>query len=299
MVAPSASNVLFAVISSLILSTTFISSATANTFGACVKNNSGNIKMVDSEDDCKNNEYYISWNDPGPEGPQGIQGPAGADSTVPGPAGADGAPGPQGPAGPPGVAGADGAPGPQGPAGPPGLAGADGAQGPTGPQGPAGDGSIEPLVRSYSFESNTFENLTQVGIKLRSSVACPSYTKLIGGGCVVNDPPLGGGNPSSPFTGGEFETTSGWQVSGSLPLFQDGGAGTNYWACEVTCGAKTGFFDVFAEAVDENGEPSGFDLIVPTFAQGCSGTTYTSYAICLDVLTGGCDTIDPFSDTCQ
>ena len=110
-----------------------ISPATGNTLGACVKNNSGNIKMADSAADCNNSEYFISWNIQGTAGPQGPMGPSG----------------PQGPAG---NDGADGATGPQGPAG------NDGADGATGPQGPAGndgaDGGIQ-SVDTYVVIANS------------------------------------------------------------------------------------------------------------------------------------------------
>ena len=74
---------------------------------ACYGRTNGQVRIVESATDCKNNEVAIEWNEAGPAGPQG-------------PAGAQGPQGPAGPAGPQG---------PQGVAGP---------QGPTGPQGPAG-----------------------------------------------------------------------------------------------------------------------------------------------------------------
>ncbi len=128
MAAPSVSGILFTAILPLILTAFFVSPATADTLGACVKNNSGNIKMADSAAECKNNEYFISWND---QGPIGLTGPAGADGNdgVDGQDGAPGATGPQGPIGMTGPAGSDGNDG---------VDGQDGAPGATGPQGPAG-----------------------------------------------------------------------------------------------------------------------------------------------------------------
>lgn len=71
---------------------------------ACYQKNSGQIRIVDGPEDCRNTEFAVLWN-------------------VVGPPGIDGADGEQGPSGFPG---ADGAPGPQG------------ETGPEGPQGPSG-----------------------------------------------------------------------------------------------------------------------------------------------------------------
>lgn len=53
----------------------------------------GQLRVVDSPEDCRRNETPISWSREGPQGPQGPEGPQG----------------PQGPEGPPGPPGADGA----------------------------------------------------------------------------------------------------------------------------------------------------------------------------------------------
>jgi hypothetical protein len=114
------------------------------TYYACVNNSSGTIFMVAPDEECKNNETKIVWNQVGPPGPAGVDGVDGAPGP-PGVDGADGEPGPQGPEGPEGPqgpAGADGAIGPQGPQGeigPQGPAGADGADGADGATGPQGD----------------------------------------------------------------------------------------------------------------------------------------------------------------
>ncbi len=81
----------------------------------------GDVRIVDSHDDCRRNETPVRWNVQGPEGPRGAVGPQG----------------PQGPSGPQGERGAAGPQGEQGPQGEPGAAG---AQGPQGTQGPAGPG---------------------------------------------------------------------------------------------------------------------------------------------------------------
>ena len=106
---------------------------------ACVSN-SGVPRIVESAQDCRRNETFLTWNKEGPQGPAGPQGVAGPQ----GPAGPQGETGPQGPAGANGAPGPEGAIGPtgaQGPAGPQGLPGPQGVPGPqgaTGPQGPAG-----------------------------------------------------------------------------------------------------------------------------------------------------------------
>lgn len=50
---------------------------------ACYKANNGQVRIVESDAECKNNETAIQWNQTGvqgPEGPQGPQGPPGAGS---------------------------------------------------------------------------------------------------------------------------------------------------------------------------------------------------------------------------
>ena len=54
-----------------------------NTILACVKNWNGQLRIVDSFDDCRRWEHEVSWNSEGPMGPAGPQGEPG----VPGPQG--------------------------------------------------------------------------------------------------------------------------------------------------------------------------------------------------------------------
>lgn len=77
--------------------------------------NQGQVRIVESESQCRTNETPISWNQIGPTGPTGPVGPTG----------------PQGPQGEKGDTGATGATGAQGPKGD------TGAQGPAGPAGGA------------------------------------------------------------------------------------------------------------------------------------------------------------------
>src|SRR5688572_6302803 len=69
---------------------------------ACIAKNSGDLRILATDDTCKSNETALQWNVPGPTGPSG---PIGVTGPM-GPQGVTGATGPQGPAG---------ATGPQGP----------------------------------------------------------------------------------------------------------------------------------------------------------------------------------------
>jgi len=100
-------------------------------------------KIIGINHVCKNHNFELIWNIPGPQGPQGPQGnvgPAGAPG-APGPIGAQGPVGPVGPTGPMGAMGLTGPAGVQGvtgPAGPTGDVGKPGPTGPTGLMGPSG-----------------------------------------------------------------------------------------------------------------------------------------------------------------
>jgi Collagen triple helix repeat (20 copies) len=92
---------------------------------------------------CRNHNFKLIWNIPGPQGDAGLQGnvgPAGAPGAV-GPTGSQGDVGPVGPTGPMGALGLTGPAGVQGvtgPAGPTGDLGHPGPTGPTGLMGPSG-----------------------------------------------------------------------------------------------------------------------------------------------------------------
>ena len=90
--------------------------ATSNSavLSACVNPGNGNMRLVDSNSACHNNETFVQWNIEGPMGPAGPQGPQGIQGAT-GPAGPAGAQGPQGLQGPQGIQG------PQGPQGDPGA----------------------------------------------------------------------------------------------------------------------------------------------------------------------------------
>jgi Collagen triple helix repeat (20 copies) len=85
----------------------------------------GDLRIVESHEECRRNETPVRWNVRGPQGPRGEIGPQG----LPGPRGEQGPQGEQGPAGP------------QGPAGEPGPKGETGPQGARGPAGPGFSGT--------------------------------------------------------------------------------------------------------------------------------------------------------------
>ena len=106
-----------------------------------------NGKIIGVDHVCKNHNFELKWNIPGPvgaQGPQGVVGPAGAPGAV-GPTGSQGPVGPVGPTGPMGSVGLTGPAGVQGvtgPAGPTGDLGHPGPTGPTGAVGPTGPSGV-------------------------------------------------------------------------------------------------------------------------------------------------------------
>jgi Collagen triple helix repeat (20 copies) len=97
-------------------------------------------KIIGIDHVCKNHNFELIWNLPGPQGPAGDQGdvgPAGAPGAV-GPTGSQGLVGPIGPTGPLGALGLTGPEGVQGVTGPAGPTGDLGHPGPTGPTGAVG-----------------------------------------------------------------------------------------------------------------------------------------------------------------
>jgi hypothetical protein len=97
-----------------------------NLLHACVKQRSGQVRMVEDANDCRtkgrNKEYFVEWGMTGPAGPQGLAGDDGEDGGV-GPAGSRGEQGEDGPVGPKGPSGDDGEVGPAGTQGEPGPGG--------------------------------------------------------------------------------------------------------------------------------------------------------------------------------
>ena len=76
-----------------------LGSVVASVIHSCVNNASGQINIVDANENCKGNRSPLDWNAVGPAGATGADGADGADDAD-GADGADGAAGAQGPAGP-------------------------------------------------------------------------------------------------------------------------------------------------------------------------------------------------------
>lgn len=149
------------------------------TIVACVAENTGLVRIVNSTGACRPNEGATSWSQQGPQGPPGPIGPVG-------PQGVQGDVGPQGPQGLQGLQGQAGA---QGPAGPTGERGPQGETGPQGPAGPSGYGD------AYVFSSQ--ENLGQppLGVRNAFDVTLPPGKYILtakvemvthGGGSIVS-----------------------------------------------------------------------------------------------------------------
>jgi hypothetical protein len=153
-----------------------------NTIHACVNKSSGEIKIVDSSDDCKNNEQYLEWTIVGPQGPPGPQGPQG-DTGPQGPQGPQGDTGPQGPQGDTGPQGPQGDTGPQGPQGDTGPQGPQGDTGPQGPQGATGpSGPPGPTGPTANLVLGSTTTTDPAGGSGGSpyTLACPSGSVAIG-----------------------------------------------------------------------------------------------------------------------
>lgn len=128
-----------------------------NVISACYKTRTGQLRVVDENDDrarCLVDEEPLAWNVEGPRGPQGKVGPVG----------------PRGDTGPEGPAGPLGPQGPQGEPGPP---------GPVGPQGPADASDLELVEKTFASR--------QVGSTFYGGgeVSCPNGKYVTGGGYSV------------------------------------------------------------------------------------------------------------------
>ena len=143
-----------------------VTAAPSSVIKGCYQKNNGQLRIVDSLDQCSTSELPISWNQTGPQGATGPRGPQGATGPrgAQGPTGAQGRQGIQGiagPTGPPGANGANGATGGRGATGSPGATGARGAIGPPGPTGPAGSAPVTP-PSPYQFRDTSTNALTGV-----------------------------------------------------------------------------------------------------------------------------------------
>jgi hypothetical protein len=120
---------------------------------SCVKNATGEMKIVGAGAACPVNYRALDWN---------IQGVAG----------------PIGPAGPKGDKGPDGPIGPVGPIGPQGEQGLTGETGPQGPLGPVGPIGV-PGISGYEIVSNAVGDMSEL---IDVSVECPAGKSVLSGG---------------------------------------------------------------------------------------------------------------------
>jgi len=175
---------------------------------SCVNPSSGEIKIVNSPEDCKKQWEPLSWNKEGQPGPQGPRGPKG-DQGEPGPQGPPGEKGEPGQQGPVGPKGDQGEPGPQGP---PGEKGDPGQQGPIGPKGDQGEPGPQgpPGVSGWEIVQDQ-ESWASYVSGTQAVVLCPWGKQVLGGG--------GGTDPlgyyvtfSEPVYSPLPGTRSGWTV---------------------------------------------------------------------------------------
>ena len=132
----------------------------------CYQKQQGQLRVVESDADCRSSEVAISWNQTG----VGAQGATGAT----GPVGATGAQGPKGDTGAQGGTGANGATGATGAIGATGATGASGATGATG----------APALSGYQIVTGP---TTQVGGLQDSGdvfAFCPTGKRVTGGGAI-------------------------------------------------------------------------------------------------------------------
>jgi hypothetical protein len=202
--------VLVATIAALTLSVVTLANAHGgdndDVIRACVNENSGEIKIVSRNENCRNNWERIQWNAEGQRGPAGPTGPQGPAGTV-GPQGPVGLTGAAGPTGPVGATGPQGLPGPKGDAGSPGPAGPQGPIGLQGPAGPAGSGfgdywdrsidSVElladpnaypytPVLQTPPLQSGSYLVLARISGDPDRGVALCDLANLSGGLTVQN-----------------------------------------------------------------------------------------------------------------
>jgi hypothetical protein len=133
---------------------------------ACVNENSGEIKIVDEIEECRNGWVPLDWNQVGPRGPPGPEGPQGEQGPV----------GPEGPEGPQGE---------QGPVGPEGPEGPQGEQGPVGPEGPPGADGIPGLYIRTATISDVLAPGGQLGDDVGLVLRCFSGDTAVGGGVAI------------------------------------------------------------------------------------------------------------------
>ncbi|HSS79886.1 MAG TPA: lamin tail domain-containing protein, partial [Gaiellaceae bacterium] len=171
---------------------------------ACVKKNTGLVRIIGASATCRRGESSVAWN---------AQGARGA-------AGAAGAAGPQGPAGPAGAAGARG------------DAGAAGAAGPQGPAGPAG-----PSLPSL-------ESLNGVGCHLAGAPGTATLTYDAGGVATLKCVPTGGGSSAEIRVNEFMTGSTGAASNEFVELFNAGSSAADVGGFKVAYRSSAGTSDI-------------------------------------------------------
>jgi hypothetical protein len=183
---------------------------TSAVINACVKKNSGLVRVVRGSSSCKKGESPLAWNRQGPAGSRGISGSNGS----------------VGPAGPAGIAGAPGAKGDDG---------ARGAAGPAGPAGPKGDAG--PALPSL-------EALNGVGCHLGGSPGTASLTYDTAGVATLKCVASGGGSAAE-IRVNEFMTGSTGAASNEfVELVNAGSSAADVGGFKVAYRASAGSSDI-------------------------------------------------------
>jgi hypothetical protein len=177
---------------------------------ACVKKNTGLVRIVAASAKCRRGETSVAWS---------AQGARGA-------AGAAGAAGPQGPAGPAGAAGPKGDAGAQGAAGPAGPAGPQGSAGPAGPSLPS------------------LESLNGVGCHLAGAPGTATLTYDAGGVATLKCVATAGGS-SAEIRVNEFMTGSTGAASNEfVELVNAGSSAADVGGFKVAYRSSAGTSDI-------------------------------------------------------
>jgi len=177
---------------------------TSAVINACVKKNTGAVRVVKSSSSCRKGESPLAWNRQGPAGSRGLNGSAG-------------------PVGPGGTAGAKG------------DAGARGATGPAGAAGPKGDAG--PALPSL-------EALNGVGCHLGGSPGSATLTYDAGGVATLKCVASGGGSAAEIRVNEFMTGSTGAASNEFVELVNAGSAAADIGGFKVAYRASAGASDI-------------------------------------------------------
>ena len=177
---------------------------TSTVINACVKKNTGSVRVVKSSASCRKGESPLAWNRQGPAGSRGVNGSAG-------------------PAGPVGIAGAKG------------DAGTRGATGPAGPAGPKGDAG--PALPSL-------ESLNGVGCHLGGSAGTASLTYDTEGVATLKCVASGGGSAAEIRVNEFMTGSAGAASNEFVELVNAGSSAADVGGFKVAYRASAGASDI-------------------------------------------------------